>query len=80
GFKNSNVDWNVGHSLSAGGGKPYALIGHVRFDKGEATRVVSLLFFLSDKVVHVITIFIKVPTDYRFYFFFSTILLSNCKR
>jgi len=25
-------------------GKPYALIGHVRFDKGEAMRVVSLLY------------------------------------
>ncbi|WP_208025452.1 hypothetical protein, partial [Bacillus salipaludis] len=24
-------------------GKPYALIGHVRFDKGEASREVSLL-------------------------------------
>jgi len=24
-------------------GKPYALIGHIRFDKGEALRKVSLL-------------------------------------
>ena len=28
-------------------GKPYALIGHVRFDEGEATRVVSLLYYAS---------------------------------
>ncbi|WP_208025453.1 hypothetical protein, partial [Bacillus salipaludis] len=27
-------------------GKPYALIGHVRFDKGEASREVSLLSHL----------------------------------
>ncbi|KAF0821239.1 hypothetical protein KIS1582_5054 [Cytobacillus firmus] len=25
-------------------GKPYALIGHVRFDKGEASEEVSLLY------------------------------------
>ncbi|WP_251552311.1 hypothetical protein, partial [Neobacillus muris] len=25
-------------------GKPYALVGHVRFDKGEALRKVSLLY------------------------------------
>jgi hypothetical protein len=25
-------------------GKPYALIGHVRFDKGEAMKMASLLY------------------------------------
>jgi hypothetical protein len=28
-------------------GKPYALIGHVRFDKGEASKEVSLLYFFN---------------------------------
>ncbi|WP_240501918.1 reverse transcriptase domain-containing protein [Bacillus sp. MUM 13] len=32
-------------------GKPYALIGHVRFDKGEATRVASLLYFFFLKCI-----------------------------
>ncbi|MBP1966925.1 hypothetical protein J2Z65_006186, partial [Paenibacillus aceris] len=26
-------------------GEPYALVGHVRFDKGGAMRVVPLLYF-----------------------------------
>ena len=30
-------------------GKPYALIRHVRFDKGEAMRMVSLLYSYSTK-------------------------------
>jgi hypothetical protein len=33
-------------------GKPYALIGHVRFDKGEAMKMVSLLYFFANTVFH----------------------------
>ena len=29
-------------------GKPYALIGHVRFDKGEALKEVSLLYLFLE--------------------------------
>jgi len=32
-------------------GKPYALVGHVRFDKGGAMRIVPLLY-LSTRVSH----------------------------
>jgi len=35
-------------------GKPYALIGHVRFDKGEAMIVVSLLYCDDTNIVFVI--------------------------
>ncbi|MBP1967576.1 ADP-ribosylglycohydrolase, partial [Paenibacillus aceris] len=34
-------------------GEPYALVGHVRFDKGGAMRVVPLLYYFNGQSLNI---------------------------